>query len=76
MGIGFGAHRDGRPIVEVDETFVSVVGSEIKVIQEVGAQYRLTDVGDDKSEVECSIRDANLSFSETVTGDVGAVGRL
>ena len=47
-----------------------MVWGEVKTIEEVRSQDRLTDVGDDKRKVESAVADEDLSVGESVTGDV------
>ena len=62
--------------MEVDETSVPMVGSEIKVVKEVRPQDRVTDVGYNKGKIECSIRDTDLPISQAVARDFRTVGCL
>ena len=76
LGIAMVTHWDKRPVVQVNQAFVAVIGREVESVKKICAKDGLSDVGNDEGEVEGSVCYANLAVGEAIAEDVRPIGRL
>ena len=62
VGLGIEiTHGNLRPVIQVNKAAIPVVGSQVKMVEEVGSEYRLADVGYYEREIESAFANADLT---------------
>ena len=69
LSVFVNVNRNFRPIGKVKKRLVPVIWCQVVVRKKVGAQYRLADVGDNKSEWEGTVRYTDITICKAVTRD-------